>query len=154
MERGDPSDPISAFESIRSRVLQNATKRLACEDFKTESALDVLKLLMQMMDKYKHLSGSQKKDIVIRTFEDIAAGKDGILGTADDLIPAYVLTGMRIMIESELVERTIDVIYEATIGKVLQTYSLTSSIYSCLCALFCCCGCRGRNKNEYEPLLR
>jgi hypothetical protein len=127
-------------EITRNRVLANAIRQLSCQPTKTDSALDVLKLLMQMMDNYKNLPGPEKKLVVVRVFEDIASGKDGVLGTADDILPDYVVRSMRMMIEVDLVGKTIDVIYEATVGKVLQTYSFTRKVGACLWTLFCC-GC-------------
>lgn len=131
----------SESPTLRERLFKRASERLVAPDCKTENALDILTVLMQMVDKYNHLSKQEKKRLVIQLFEDVASGKDGILGTSDDLIPPYAVNGMRVMIESELLDKTIEVIYEATVGNVLQTYTFTNKITQCICHFLCCCCC-------------
>lgn len=150
-------DRESDSETLRDRLLRHVSERLVSPDCKTENALDILKVLMQMVDKYNHLTKQEKKQLIIQLFEDVASGKDGILGTVDDLIPPYAVNGMRVMIESELLDKTIEVIYEATVGNVLQTYSFANKISQCFYSLMCCCCCTSRTRIQTsttkEPLL-
>ena len=116
--------------------------------------LDVLRTLMQVSEEYSHLTGAQKKALVLDAFARIAAGPDGIPGTADDLLPPAVVAGMRAMLESDLAARTIDALCDATVGRlavnVASNATLLTALLSCvLCrawrqwwtCCFCCCCC-------------
>jgi hypothetical protein len=138
---------------FRERVLKNAATKLAMDDFNVDNALDVLKLLIQLSDKYYTLSGKQKKQLVISVFEDLASGPDGILGTGDDLLPQYVVYSMRVMIESNLVESTIDLIYEVVPHFVPRLMRKTFKFFYYLSQCCCCCRCRPRESPDREPLL-
>jgi hypothetical protein len=143
--------------SLRERVLHNAATKLAMSDFSVDSALDVLKLLIQLSDKYYTLSGMQKKQLVISVFEDLASGPDGVLGTADDLIPQYIVYSMRVMIESNLLESTIDLMYEVVphfIPRLMRkSFKFFYHLSQCCCCG--CCDCCGSNSDQQtqEPLL-
>jgi hypothetical protein len=49
---------------------------------------------------------------------DIAKGADGIEGTADDQIPPKVIAGIKAMADFDLVASTIDIIIDASNGKL------------------------------------
>lgn len=119
------------MESISQRVASNFMERVTSKKVEINSGMDVLKCMMQIIESYPMLNGRQKKDVIIHTMRDIAAGKDGILGTADDIIPLFVVHHIQMMVESDLLSSAIDLVCEATKGliPINQTSSIASSLY-------------------------
>lgn len=66
-----------------------------------------------MLSTSKGLSGSEKKQLLVAAIQTIARGPDGISGTADDVIPPFVLAGLVALIESELLGDVIDLAHSA-----------------------------------------
>ena len=81
------------------------------------SPMDVVRLAMELADTYPTLTGKEKKAHVIAALEAIAAGKDGVAGTVDDLIPERVMRGVKALLSDEdLLRDTIDLVIAATKG--------------------------------------
>lgn len=83
-----------------------------------KSAVDIVKVTMQEVEKMKSLSGLAKQKIVLEVIKDIAKGPDGISGTSDDLIPEHIMAGVHTLIEHELLPAIINVIIDASNGKL------------------------------------
>lgn len=71
---------------------------------------------MQMMDRFKGMSGVEKSQHLLQVLEDIAKGPDGDWGTQDDLLPPIVWNGVKTLIESGMIQSTIDVISQLKKG--------------------------------------
>ena len=119
------------MESISHRVASNFMERISSKRVEINSGIDVLKCMMQIIETYPMLDGKQKKEIIISTMQDIAAGRDGILGTSDDVIPLFVVHHIQMIVESEILSGAIDVICEATKGliPINQSTSLMMSFF-------------------------
>ena len=59
------------------------------------------------------LTGPEKKALLVTAIKMVAAGPDGLPGTADDLIPPFVTAGLGALIESELLEDVADLAHAA-----------------------------------------
>lgn len=127
-------------EKTRERVFRNLAIALSKDPTGVVTPIDVLSMLVQMIETFGGLRGPEKKALVIRTFEDIVSGHDGVLGTDADLLPPDVVQGMRVMLESNLITSIIDVVCAATVGRVISGISLTAqlSFALCKCAQSCC----------------
>jgi len=55
--------------------------------------------------------------IVVQYIYEHAAGADGIVGTADDLIPAKTMATLKMMLESDLVDETINLVASVAKGE-------------------------------------
>lgn len=64
----------------------------------------------EIMGTFQALSGPQKKDALIQVVRRLAAGVDGVEGTADDLIPPVALRGLLTMLDQNLMGDVIDLI--------------------------------------------
>lgn len=137
-----------------TRVYKHFLEKVAHEKIKLENPIDVLRSLWYIVDGFGNLSKDDKKKIVILLIEDIAAGKDGILDTEDDIIPYHILKPIIRMIECDLITSTIDLICEATHMKT----GVTMSMYVFqLLSYFIFCRCFRRHKSTSsinQPLLR
>lgn len=98
-------------------LVQKLMATLANRKVPITSAMDLLRFAMEIADTFPKLSGRDKKARVIEALQVIAAGKDGISGTKDDLIPVRVMQGLKSFIEDEdLLKDAIDLIIAATKG--------------------------------------
>lgn len=66
-----------------------------------------------VLSTMKHLTGAEKKALLVTAIKMIAAGPDQIPGTADDLIPPVVTDGLKVLIESGLLEDVADLAHAA-----------------------------------------
>ena len=106
------------MDAIRKKVSNNIQNILADKTIHVNSAIDLLKLAMQQAGAVHGLSGKEKQELVIDVLADIAKGADGIEGTADDQIPPKVIAGIKAMADFDLVASTIDIIIDASNGKL------------------------------------
>jgi hypothetical protein len=145
-------------EKTRERVFRNLAIALAKDPALVVTPMDLLSILVQMIETFGGLRGPDKKALVIRTFEDIVSGHDGVLGTDADLLPPEVVQGMRVMLESNLITSIIDVVCAATVGRVISGISVTAhlSYALCQCARSCCvllypgCCCRASTAQQLD----
>ena len=72
---------------------------------------------MEFMETFPNMTGIQKKDLLIKVLGRVAAGKDGIVGNADDIIPKECMEGLTYMLEKNLVGSVVSVISDAAHGK-------------------------------------
>jgi hypothetical protein len=111
-----------------------------------DNPLELLKFLVLTIDKYEHLSIKEKKKLIIKSVEEISAGKDGILNTPDDLVSPKILDTLKMMIKTGIVTTTIDIVYEMTPIKIIKT-----PISYCS---YCCCLNSLEEENELKkPLI-
>jgi hypothetical protein len=80
--------------------------------------MEIIKLLMKMVDVENVLTGAEKKDIVIKVLTDISMGKDGIFGTADDLLPEHVVDGIVALIRSGIIDEVITLLHTVAITAI------------------------------------
>lgn len=72
---------------------------------------------MELMETFPNMSGAQKKELLTKVIERVAAGKDGIVGTDDDIIPKECVEALKLMLEKQLLEGIVSVISDAARGK-------------------------------------
>ena len=78
--------------------------------------MDLITLLMQEVEKYKGLTGEQKKQYVIETLFQIAYGRDGLPYTNDDLLPKTILEPLVFLEKNNILPYMIDTIISASKG--------------------------------------
>jgi hypothetical protein len=120
-------------ESVYIKAYRNFVNHVEKKNVQINNAIDLLKSLILIMEDFGHLTGPEKKLIVIQIIEDIAAGTDGILNTQDDLMSPYILKSLELLIQSNVIPSTIDLICEVTHTKTCCSF---------LCyfkQFFCCC---------------
>ncbi len=87
------------------------------KEFEGKSPVVIITKGMELLSDVPELMGTTKKEILIKAIERIAHGKDGIVGTDDDLISQEQMNILKIMIDNNIVEGIINVIYDASRGK-------------------------------------
>lgn len=131
--------------TVSSRVYKNFVCHVSQKNVTVDNAMDVIKSLWYVVDGFGVLSIDQKKQIAIQTLEDIASGKDGILNTADDIIPSHILKAIVMLIECNLVIDLIDLLCEVTQSKTCMSWTM----YVCrVMSYITCCPCRRKEKTK------
>jgi len=82
-----------------------------------DSPMKLIAKGMEMLETFPNMKGEEKKALLVKVIEKIAAGADGVSGTEDDIIPAAVVESLKIMLEKDLVGDIIQVISSAARGE-------------------------------------
>jgi hypothetical protein len=110
------------------------------KEFEGKSPVMIITKGMELLNDVPELMGTTKKTILIQVIERIASGRDGIIGTDDDLISKEYLDVIRSIVELNILGGIIDVIADAAkgkfhIGKAAAVVENVSSM-KCLDAFF------------------
>lgn len=130
------------MESIHVRVYKSFITHITKNNIELNNGVDVIKSLVYVTDGFIKLTKEEKKQIIIETLEDITAGEDGILNTDDDLLSQSVLEGLELLIKSDMIISTIDLVFETMHAKLGLTIGYY--LYNILSRIFCC----SRKKKE------
>jgi len=82
-----------------------------------DSAFAVVAKMMEIAERFKYLDGKLKKKLLLEVLTRIAAGADGIAGTADDLVPAKTMATIKMLLEGDLVDQTVNLISDVARGR-------------------------------------
>jgi hypothetical protein len=93
------------------------TEALKSNEVKLDSAVAVLAKTMEIAERFKYLDGKLKKKLLLEVLTRIAAGADGVAGTADDLLPAKTMATIKVLLEGDLVDQTINLISDVARGR-------------------------------------
>lgn len=102
-------------------LIEDLTAKLSEALLKKEvtlTPLPIIKYLMKILDVDNMLTGSEKRNLVVEVLSYICAGKDGISGTADDLIPPNILEGIIALITSGVIDEVITLIHTVAVNTV------------------------------------
>lgn len=99
-----------------------------------KDAIGLIKFVMTNVEKLENLSGTDKEQMVLSILTDLAKGKDGVAGTKDDLLPPAVIHGLQAMSENNLITSTIELIIDASKGRldINKVETCTFSVFKCL----------------------
>jgi hypothetical protein len=75
----------------------------------------MIKYIMQLVDVDKTMSGLEKKELVIKVLDHVCAGKDGIMGTDDDLIPESIVDGIGALLRSGVIDEVITLLHTVAV---------------------------------------
>jgi hypothetical protein len=122
-------------------VYQHFVNRVVHGHLELNSVFDVLKSFIYILDGFESLSGAEKKTIIMKTLEEIAAGADGILYTEDDLMPPHVYDGLVLLIKHNLISSSIDLIADLMHSNPVCSLPcvLCKVLHSVTCCFTCCC---------------
>jgi hypothetical protein len=104
--------------SASSQLVRHIMDDVKNKKLNINSVMTLVVKAMELVEKVPGLDGRGKKECVIAALNELAKGADGIAGTEDDLIPGYVMEGLKFMLLNQVVENIIDVVVAATKGVV------------------------------------
>lgn len=113
--------PISIQESFAKMIKDIIITKTATG---TEpSAIDVIKMVIEKAESLKGLSGIEKKEVVLQTLKDVT-----ILST----LPVEVTTNLAYMLNNNIIDGMIDVVIDASSGKLEINQETVKGCLSCL----------------------
>lgn len=107
-----------ATRILELEVSLEIRKAIESKELNIQSAMTIVKKGMELMDKYKNLSGKEKKDLLIKVLDNISAGNDGIIGTDDDILPQETVAAMRTILDGKLINDIIDTMLSVARGDI------------------------------------
>eukprot|EP00798_Chlamydomonas_sp_ICE-L_P019689 gene19689-26376_t len=111
------------LQKLADRVIENKAK--------ITSAMDIVRIAMELVEKIPSMTGQQKYDLVSRVLSVDVAGKDGKLGTADDLVPSFVIDQLNLLINSGLLQNVMSTLCAASKGQLgLNRSSIINSVWA------------------------
>lgn len=118
----------SEFKSLIAFKVEQAV--IAMKDV---NAVTLIAKGMEVMQQYPMLNESEKKAMLFQVLKTIAAGKDGIQGTDDDVIDAKTLAQLQYMLENNIVQDMVSIIQDVAAGKfnIAKAKKTVSSIIAC-----------------------
>ena len=108
---------MSSNAILIARLALSLQESIVNKDFDNKSPILIIAKGMEILNEVPELMGTTKKQILIEAIERIASGKDGILGTDDDVLSVAHLGMIKILIDNNLIGGLIDVIADASKGK-------------------------------------
>ena len=124
---------MSKINTVGARVavVFMLTEMIKQREIEANNIFTLIKQIVKIIDETNKssktkLSKSEKHDIVMSIVLDVAKGKDGILGTQDDIIPANVIEEIKIMKNTTLLSDCISLINDAMSKK---KFNITKCVY-------------------------
>lgn len=102
---------------IELEVCLEIRKAIEGKELDPASAMSIVTKGMELLNKYKDLKGTDKKTLLVKVLQDISAGNDGIIGTADDLLPQSTVEAIKKILDGDLISDIVNVIVDAARGK-------------------------------------
>ena len=119
-------------EAILQSLIKEIRKCIEAGSVDNTSALTLISKTMELA--YINLAsanGLTRKKYVMAALSEVAKGADNVEGTADDLIPAKTLIALKTMVESDLLEQTINTIYDVAKGRITIIQAVEPVARSC-----------------------
>lgn len=82
-----------------------------------DSPMKLIAKGMEILETFPNMKGEEKKALLVKVIEKIAAGADGVVGTEDDIIPASVVESLKTILEKDLIGDIVQVIAGAARGE-------------------------------------
>lgn len=100
---------MEVTEGLRDAIAKRAD--LVC------NPMNIVGVGMELMNKYPTLTGSEKRALLIKCLHNLAAGKDGVLGTADDAIPKPIVDAITKLVDGNLINDIISLVADVAKGR-------------------------------------
>jgi hypothetical protein len=121
------------MENLIQNVYTQITDIIKSHQIDVNSPFSIITKSMEVISTLHQLNGHQKKALLLRTLKDIAAGKDRVAGTSDDIIPAKVVDEITKMMESGLIDDYVRIILDVAQGKFTFTRAVAVPFCFSLC---------------------
>jgi hypothetical protein len=102
-------------EALASQLIERC---LLGKHSDSKSAIELIKVGMELVSNLAQLDGLERKKILIAALEIIAKGKDGIAGTDDDMISPETLDMLEILLKRDLVGNLVEMLIDAYKGRL------------------------------------
>lgn len=89
---------VEAIQAIKLQLIACIADRR----IDATSGIAIVKKASELAKNVVGMSTQQRKDLMFDLLQDIAAGADGTIGTADDLIPPHVMHAIKTLLELDV----------------------------------------------------
>ena len=109
----------SEMATVQEIVYEKMSVILKSNQVNTESPFAIMTKSMEVIHglPQEMLKHEKKNDLLIAVLTRIAAGVDGVQGTADDILPSRVIEEIKKMIDNDLVNDFARVVKDVSNGK-------------------------------------
>jgi hypothetical protein len=129
-------------KTIEIEILLALRKAIESKTLDAGSAMTIVRRGMELLNVYPSLKGAEKKVLLVRVLEQVCAGGDGVLGTADDLLPESTLRAIKTLLEGDLMGDILDTfnafmkggVAAVDTGKVLRIGAQLKTVFKGLLA--------------------
>lgn len=104
-------------EAIANKLIERCLDK-DCTAVTADNAFSFIKTGIELVSKLTHISGPDRKLVLIAAIERIAKGSDGIVGTGDDILAPETLNMLEVLIEHNIVSPLIEVLLDAAKGRL------------------------------------
>lgn len=125
------------MQTILSEIGDSLRVAISSRADLVSSPMNIVALGMELMNKYPSLSGTEKRNLLVKALTDLASGPDGVLGTADDTIPQPVVDTLASLIQGNMIGDVIGLVADVTKGR----FKLEKAIAVATDAKSTCGGC-------------
>lgn len=124
---------------IIAKLALSLQESIINKEFEGKSPIAIVTKGMELINDVPELLGATKKNILIKVIERIAAGKDNVLGTEDDLLSKDTIEIFHLIVDNHIIDGIIDVVVDASKGKfhigkaaaLAQTVASSSVVPKC-----------------------
>lgn len=102
---------------LSSKLSIMLLETVANKQIPANSAMSIIAKGMELMETFPNMSGEQKQSLLMSVIEKVAAGSDGILGTADDILSKETVETLRLILEKNLLTDIAHLISDTAKGK-------------------------------------
>lgn len=105
--------------TVQEIVYEKISVILKSNQVNTESPFVIMTKSMEVIQTLPQelIKNEKKNELLVDVLTRIAAGADGVQGTADDLVPARVVDEIKRMLENNLVNDFANVVKDVSKGK-------------------------------------
>lgn len=100
------------ISNLIARLKEEFTKGMS-----TSNPLAIVGKALEILKSYGSFSNEEKATFITQALTKIAAGADGVYGTADDVIPPQVIDAVKVLIEKQLISDIVHLVLDAVRGK-------------------------------------
>lgn len=105
------------MDTVQQVVFDGILDVIKKNQIDVNSPFSVITKGMEIINGFKHLNGFEKRALLVKVLREVAAGKDKVAGTADDLLPASVIESIQQLLDAGLVEDYAVVLKDVVKGK-------------------------------------
>lgn len=105
------------MDTLKDTVYNKIVTVIKNNQIDIHSPFSIITKGMEIINTMNDLNGHEKKALLIKTLRTLAAGKDGVAGTSDDLLPPRVVDEVQRMIDNGLIDDYVAVVKDVTKGK-------------------------------------
>jgi len=105
--------------TVQELVYDKVSMIIKTNQVNTESPFAIITKSMEVIQALPHemLTTEKKNAVLVDVLTRIAAGLDGVQGTADDILPTRVVDEMKRLLENDLVNDFANVVKDVSNGK-------------------------------------